>query len=171
MSNTNNPNKVTRQARISKVITGVQQFFMALPVIVLGGKSYPPATLMALLKAVIDAINQTSSAKAGYEAAVQTERDQIAAIVPILRYMEKFVVVQFGDTPDAAAKLEVFGYEPRKARTTKVAVKAHAVAQAKATRIARGTKGPKQKALIQGTVPATEPAPVASPAPAVKPAS
>jgi len=167
-----NPNKVTRQARITKVIAGIQQFFMGMQVIVLGGKSYTPVALVGLLQRVLDAINQSSSAKAGYEAAVQNERNQIAETAPVLRFIEKFVVLQFGDTQDASQKLDVFGYAPRKVPAKKVSTKSEAIAKAKATRAARGTTGPKQKAKIKGTVPAAEPAPAVSNTPApIKPGS
>jgi hypothetical protein len=51
-----------------------------------------------------------------------------------------------------------FGLSPRKSTKKTLDTKVTAVAKTKATRTARGTKGPKAKAKIKGTVPATAPA-------------
>ncbi|HEY8039212.1 MAG TPA: hypothetical protein VIF15_05430, partial [Polyangiaceae bacterium] len=91
---------------------------------------------------------------------------------PVLRYLKTFVVTQFGDTQDSGPKLEIFGFTPRKARTTTVKTKAAAAEKVVATRKARNTMGPKQKAKIKGT-PAPEPVTTGTvaQAPPVKPAS
>jgi hypothetical protein len=172
MANASNPNKVTRLARINQAIAGIQQFFMTMSTIVLGGKSYTPGAVVTLLQSATAAIALSSNKKAEYVATVQSERNTIAQIAPVLRYLKTFVVTQFGDTPDSAQKLEVFGLSPRKPRSKNVQVKAAAADKVVATRKARNTMGPKQKAKIHGT-PAPEPqtsGPTA-PAPAVKPTS
>jgi hypothetical protein len=171
MSNTNNPNKVTRLARLNQAIAGIQQFFMALSAVVLGGKSYTPAALVALFQSATAAINQSSNKKAEYLATVQSERDVLAGVVPVLRYLKSFVVTQFGDTQDAAQKLEVFGFTPRKPRPKNVKVKAAAVEKVAATRKARNTMGKKQKAKIKGSTPAEPATTGQATAPTVKPVS
>jgi hypothetical protein len=170
MANTSNPNKVTRLARINQAIAGIQQFFMALQAIVLGGKSYTPADLINQLQAVAAAINLASNKRAEYVAAVQTARNAVAGIVPTLRYLHTFVVTQFGDTQDSAQKLEVFGFTPRKPRSKNVKVKAAAADKVVATREARHTMGKNQKAQIHGSPP-TAPANTGTTAatPATKP--
>jgi hypothetical protein len=172
MSAASNPNKVTRLARINKVIAGIEKNFSNLPTIVLGGTSYTPAALVALLQLAVADIQQASNSKAAWMADVQTQRNSVAKVGPVLRYIKTFVIAQFGDTQDSAKKLEDFGYTPRKARSKNVAVKAEAAAKGKATRQARGTKGPKQKASIKGNVetkPSTSGA--VTPGPVIKPAS
>jgi hypothetical protein len=172
MSAGGNPNRVARLARINQVIAGIEKYFSSTPAILLGGTSYTPAALVAMLQQAVADIQQASISKAALAADVQTQRNTVAKIGPVLRYMKAFVTAQFGDTQDSAKKLEDFGYTPRKARTTTVAVKAEAAAKGKATREARGTKGPKQKASIKGNVdtkPSTGGA--VTPAPAIKPAS
>jgi hypothetical protein len=178
---TSNQTKVTRQARIGAVIAGIQKYFMNLPSIDIGNTSYTPVTLVARLQTGLDAIKQSSNAKAAWQADVQTERNTLAALGPVLRYIKAFVVAKFGDAQDSSQKLGDFGFTPRKTRAKKVLVKAEAVGKMQATRVARGTKGKKQKAKIKGTSGAqppqggsatTGPAPAASTAPAqVKPAS
>jgi hypothetical protein len=178
---TSNQNKVTRQVRIGQFITGIQKYFSTLPEIPLGGTRYTPAALVARLQSGLDAIKQSSNAKAAWLAVVQTERNLLAELGPVLRYIKAFVIAQFGDTQDSSQKLEDFGLSYRKARSKNVAVKAEAAKQGQATRVARSTKGKKQKAKIKGTVAAAPSkdgsttagsAPAASTAPApVKPVS
>ena len=162
------PNKVTRLARITAAITGIQQFFGAMQAIVLGGKSYSPSDLVALLQQVAAAITQSSNQKAAWLASVQVERNQIAAIGPVLRYLKAFAITQFGDTQDAAQKLDVLGFAPRKVPVKTAEVKAAAAEKATTTRTSRGTTGKKSKAQP----PVTTPEPLQSgpaAAPAAKP--
>src|SRR5690349_14356831 len=70
-----NQNKVTRQVRIGQVITGIEKYFSTLPAIPVGGTSYTPAALVARLQSGLDAIKQSSNAKAAWLAVVQTERN------------------------------------------------------------------------------------------------
>ncbi len=178
---TSSTNKVTRQARLGQVIAGVQKHFTSLPAIDLGKASYTPAALVDLLQKGIDATRPSYIAKAAWLADVQTERNKFAELGPVLRYIKSFVVAKFGDTQDSSSLLEDFGFSPRKARSKNVAVKSEAAVKGRATRVARATKGKKQKAKIKGTSApqpstggsaAVVPAPAASTAPAqVKPAS
>lgn len=178
---TSNQNKVTRQVRIGQVIAGIQKHFTSVSAINLGGTSYTPVALVERLRKGLAAIKQTSNAKAAWLAEVQTERNTLAELGPVLRYIKAFVVAQFGDTQDSSNKLEDFGFTPRKARSKDVSVKAGAADKVRATRVARSTKGKKQKAKIKGTPAAqpskggsvaTGPAPEATIAPVpVKPAS
>jgi hypothetical protein len=178
---TSNQTKVTRQVRIAQVIAGIQKHFASLPSITLGKANYTPAALGERLQSALSTIKQTSNAKAAWLAEVQTERNTLAEIGPVLRYIKAFVIAQFGDTQDSSNVLEDFGFTPRKARPKNVAVKAEAAVKVRATRVARSTKGKKQKATIKGTPAAkppqgdsvaTGPAPAANTAPApIKPAS
>ncbi len=178
---TSNQNKVTRQVRIGQVIAGIQKYFMTLPQIPLGGTTYTPAALVDRLQKGLAAIKQSSNAKAAWLADVQTQRNTLAELGPVLRYIKAFVIAQFGDTQDSSTKLEDFGLSYRKTRSKNVEVKVEAVGKVRATRVARSTRGKKQKAKIKGTPGAqppkggsatTGPAPAASTAPApVKPAS
>ena len=176
---TSNTTKVTRQARIGQVISGIQKNLSQMPAITLSGTSYTPATLIATLQKGIDTSKTSVNSKAKWIADVQVERNTYAEIGPVLRFIKAFVIAQFGDTQSSAQKLEDFGLSPRKARSKNVAVKADAATKGRATRVARATKGKKQKAKIKGTPVAAppaggtttkEPAPTASTAPAqVKP--
>ncbi len=172
--------KITKQAHVGKVIAGIQKHFMNLSTIELAGTVRTPAELIAMLQTAPEAIKQSSNAKAAWLAQVQIERNILQEISPVLRYMKALVVSKFGDTVDSGQKLEDFGYTPRKVPTKKVAVKAAAIEQGQATRVARATRGKRQKAKIKGAVApkpskdgqvAAAPAPAASTAPALKPTS
>jgi hypothetical protein len=154
---TSNQTKETRQVRIGKVSAGIQKYFMNLPAIDLAGTSRTPADLIAILQRALDAIKQSSNAKAAWRAVVQTERNVLRETSPVLRYIKALVISKFGDTQDSSNALEDFGYTPRKVPVT---------------RVARATRGKKQKAKIKGTV-APKPSKdgTVAPAPAVKPGS
>jgi hypothetical protein len=53
-----------------------------------------------------------------------------------------------------SADLQMFGFTPAKVPQRSVAGKVKGVAQNKATRVARGTRGKKQKSVIKGASPA-----------------
>jgi hypothetical protein len=178
MATSSKTSKVSRQARIQKVISGIQKYFLNQTALTLGGVSTPPTDLIKLLQSDIDASNAATATRALLTTDVQAERNSHQKVDPVLRFIKSFVMGQFGDTSDSAHKLEDFGYSPRKPRVTKVQVKAVAADKARATRVVRHTMGPKQKAKVKGTVavaPSTDaattkapatPAATAAPAPA-----
>jgi len=147
-------NKTTRANRIRQIKAGLTKYFASTP-LVLAGTSYQPAALQAFLQADVDANDASTQAKAQWQSTVKTAQSTDSATAPVLRAIEAAVRSQYGDAPNADSVLADFGYAPRKVPTKTVAQKTAAVAQAEATRAARGTKGPKAKAKIKGVVPAT----------------
>ena len=169
-------NKTTRADKIRKIKAGLTKYFGGTP-LVLAGTSYAPAALQAFLQADIDANDASTQAKASWLNTVKTAKSADSAVAPVLRAIQAQVQSQYAEAPNAEAVLADFGYAPRKKAIKTVAQKTAAVAQAKATRAARGTKGPKAKAKIKGTVvpatvaevlaPAVPPTPVPAAAPVV----
>src|SRR5258708_39390411 len=92
---TSNQTKETRQVRIGKVSAGIQKYFMNLPTIDLAGTSRTPADLIATLQRALDAIKQSSNAKAAWRAVVQTERNFLRVTSPVLRCIDAFGIAQF----------------------------------------------------------------------------
>jgi hypothetical protein len=88
------------------------------------------------------------------------EQDLHDSTVSTLASLRSFVMLKFGS--NAIATLADFGFQPRKRTVPTVDTKAAAAEKSLATRAARHTMGPKQKAKIKGTVaviaPATTPA-------------
>jgi hypothetical protein len=111
-------------------------------------------------------------ARAALKSEVETEQAQLPALMTLMSAVLAFVRFNFGSNPEALAD---FGLQPHKARTPLTTEqKAVAAAKRKATRDARGTKGPKAKKDIHGNVtaklvvtPAVAPTPAAPAAPPV----
>jgi hypothetical protein len=120
--------------------------------------------VVATLQQRIDASNAVEPPRATWLMAVQTERDLRAKTDPTVSGVRQALMLMFGGSIDTLA---TFGLEPRKTPGTVPPVeKVVAVQKALATRKARNTMGPKQKAKIKGTVPTTAPAtPPAAPSP------
>lgn len=158
-------NKISRQSRLQKILYGLGKHFSSVPTITLGGVSYPMTDLKRLIQGDLDTMTATAQAKAAYRAQVQVERNADAQVNPILRLLKAYVIAYFGETQDAAAALDDFGYSPRKTPKKSVETKAQAIQKTEATRQARHTQGRKQKAKVKGTATSSAPAtPPAAPA-------
>ena len=171
---TSKQSKVTRQARINAAISGIQKHFLNQTALTLGSVSYPPADLIKSFQADIAASNVATASRSQLATDVKAELDSHQKVDPLLRFLKSFVMGHFGDTQNAASTLADFGYTPHKPRSTNVDVKAAAAGKMRATRVARHTMGPKQKAKVKGTIataPSNDVAPAkAPPAPAAVPA-
>jgi len=162
MTNTNNKRN-DRIAGDEAMIAGVQKFFAQFATLPVGATNVTPADIVKVFQDRIDKATAAQTAEAARTAAVKADRDERASTDSFVKALRRIVLGMFEAAPDTLA---VFGLKPPKARKTKVATKAAAVAKNKATRKARGTVGPKKKLSIKGTAPADNggaPAP-ASPA-------
>jgi hypothetical protein len=146
-------NKTTRANRIRQVSAGLTKYYASTP-LVLAGATYKPAALQTFLQADVDANDASTAARANWLNTVKVAKSTDAETDPVLRAIQSQVMAQYSEAPNAETVLADFGYSPRKKPTKTVQQKTAAVAQAKATREARGTKGPKAKAKIKGIVPA-----------------
>jgi len=165
-------NKGARQNRLRKVLSGMGKHFQNVPSMTIAQVVYKVADLEALFQKDIAASDSADQARAAWVASVQTEHASHQEVDPLLRAVKNYVLLTWGDSKDSSGTLEDFGYAPRKVPTVTPEAKAAATAKAKATRAARGTMGPKQKAKVKGTV-AAPPAlgdatkvPAAAPSPA-----
>jgi hypothetical protein len=94
---------------------------------------------------------------------VGAEKAKIADTKDYVSSLEQLVRSMFTKSVETLAD---FGLTPRKQVNPKTDATALKIARAKATRVARGTVGPKQKAKIKGVVPAPpHPIPPAATAP------
>jgi hypothetical protein len=164
--------KVEQQAADQKLIDGLTKHATFLPTVAIGSTSYKTADLIGTLQARIDARNAAISSRATWRAAVQAERDQRVKTQTQVAGLRRALQVAFAGSIDG---LGDFGLSPGKTPVVTPDARVEAVAKAKATRIARHTMGPKEKAKIKGTVdtaPATPPSTgVATTAPKVTPTS
>jgi hypothetical protein len=163
MSSTPKPSKAKTLAGVTALIAGTQKHFSTGSLTV-GNVAYAPAVLIALFQSLIDAMAKQTAAKVSAKDA-QTELLAVQTQVdPVVQAYKELLVAMFGQSSQMLAD---FGLGPRKKPAPlTVEQKAVKAAKAKATRIARGTKGPKAKLAITGTAaPAEQPAPtVAAPA-------
>jgi hypothetical protein len=167
MTAKDNNNKATRQNRLRKFVAGMDKHMASATTVTLGGAVYPLADLKKLIQLDIDASDASVQAKANHSTVVQLERNSHAKVNPLLRLLKFHVITEFGDTQDKSGTLADFGLQPQKSRKKTVATKAVAIDKTKATRVARHTTGPKQKAKVKGATPPA--APAAGPAPLPKP--
>jgi len=141
-----------RKARNAKVVAGIDKDLAPLgdPVHI-GGESVSLSSLKSIFSddsAAIDATDEARKATQSAELHEKGTRDRAAQATTTLR---AFLIGYFG--VNAVAVLGHFGMKPPKSNATRtVATKAVAVAKAKATRAARGTKGPKARKVVTGQV-------------------
>jgi hypothetical protein len=162
------------------VQAGIDKDLATMATIQIAGEQYTLASLKAVFSADSAAMDATDQARKALQLAVQTEKAVHARTMVVLSALRSFLLGYFGKL--AVTVLGDFGMNAPKSKATKtVATKAVAVAKAKATRAARGTKGPVAKLDVVGTVdgaaikasietpnatPSTPSAPAAAPPPA-----
>jgi hypothetical protein len=116
----------------------------------LAGEAFTLPSLKAVFEADTAAINATDDKKKAYDQAVLDEKAARARTAAVLSALRSFLIGYFGK--HAVAVLGDFDMNAPKTATRTVPTKAVAVAKAKATRAARGTKGPVQRLSVTGTV-------------------
>jgi hypothetical protein len=145
-------NRTVQQGADQNVIEGIRKDLQGLPALYLGRRQFTPTSLEDFIQARIDAASAILAAKAAWEKAVA---DYEAAAIDtdlVVRDLQGFVVGAFGDDSPVLAD---FGFTPRKLPLWTEEKKAAAVKKRAATRVARGTRGPKAKLAITGAPPAT----------------
>jgi hypothetical protein len=165
MTSTTKPTKATALAGIQALIAGIQKHFPTGSLTV-GNVVFTIAALVQLLQGQADAMTAQTTAQKAAEDAMTALRELQTKNGPTILALKDLLLAQFGS---ASQTLADFGLTPRKVRTPMtVAQKAAAAAKREATRVARGTKGPKAKLAIKGTV--TAPVETAPPVTAATPA-
>lgn len=169
---TNTKTKGTRAARAGKLVAGTRKRLVNGAQVLTFAGGFANVTVdqaVAELQTLIDNRAAVVTARATARDKVKTEHDALPALVAFMNAYEGMVRFMFGNDTNALAD---FGLTPRKVPVPKTATeKAVAAAKAKATREARGTKGPKAKQAIHGNVTATLVVTPAAPATAEAPAA
>jgi hypothetical protein len=152
------------------MIDGFNKHSPSLSNLLINGTVQPMGTITGTLQSRIDATNKTRSTKATWEMAVESEHSIRGATTTFVVSVKQAILVAFAGQNDVLAD---FGLKSRPKRVLTTEQLAARAAKAKATREARHTMGPKQKAAIKGTVTPTAPAttapPAATPSPATPP--
>jgi hypothetical protein len=148
--------KATRVAVDRKLIDGVQKHYAGAS-LVLSGKTFTALEAVQFLQERIDVANTVSAVRAALTNAVAAERAKVAETKQYVAALRQLVHVTFGSN---AAALADFGMQLRKQPTPPTTEEMSLrVARNRATREARHTASPKQKAKIKGVVP-TPPQPI-----------
>jgi hypothetical protein len=147
-------NKSSRADRLRKVQAGLKKYYTNVN-LTLAGTSYTPSALQDILQADVAADDASTMAREKWLTAVKAAQDVHLRTNPVVRAIAAQVRAQHGETQASGDILAEFGFAPRKVAPRTVDDKASAVAQLRATREARGTKGKRQKAKVKGQVPAT----------------
>jgi len=152
----------SRNRSVSLVVQSEQKRVDNLPtvlpkaVFIVGGQSLTTDEIVADYKQHIT-----------HEAQLVALRDQLRSAVIAIRVERKAMAANdaavkataAGTVGDASTAYASLGFAPRAARKPSVATKAVAIAKGAATRVARHTLGPSEKAKIHGTIPEPAPAP------------
>jgi hypothetical protein len=165
MSTSTNTNRIQQQAADQKMIDGLTQSQQTLPSFMIGNTSVKATDIITTLQGRIKTANTVDSTRATWQAAVKANREERAKSEPLISALRQTLLMMFSGSIETLAE---YGLTPRKQPTPRTPEeKAVAAAKALATRKARNTMGPKQKAKIKGVVSPTAPAtpPVAAPFP------
>jgi hypothetical protein len=155
-------NTTTRKVTLQKAKEGIAKHYSNVSSLTLGGVSVSPADLMGLIQKDLDAMAAAAKAHADLKVLIQAAHDAHVAVLPLLRWLKLYVLLQSGKGQASASTLEDFGFTvPKTAKPASPEVKASAVKKAAATRKARHTLGSKQKQAITGETPATPATPKA----------
>jgi hypothetical protein len=138
-----------------------------------GGKQLQPADVVQALQGRITKAKAATAAKANLNAAATAADDEIRTTRALVKAVKQALRALFSSD---IATLATFGLAPNKVPAPKPATLVDAAAKAKATRQARGTKGPKQRLTVKASASpqgaaatATPTAAAPAPGPATRP--
>jgi hypothetical protein len=146
-----NNNKNGKATLMAQVIAGARKHFPnGAETLKLEGASTTIDAVLKELQGFVDARNAIVAAQMAARNMVAAERAGLPAMTALLAAFIAFIRNAFGPTADVLAD---FGVPVRKVPVPKTAEqKAVAAAKRKATRAARGTKGPKAKLAVHGDI-------------------
>jgi hypothetical protein len=162
--------KASTEAQFRAAIDGVNTLLTDLTVVYVNGRPVSRADLLQILGNRISAAEATKAARLGLHKAIENEQAVDAEARPARSALKLVVQSRYGKN---SPQVQSFGFSQNKRPKTPAATKAAAVEKSKATRTARHTMGPKQKASIKGTVdsPADTTDESTTPLPATAPAT
>jgi hypothetical protein len=141
--------KATVAALLAALVKGINTELAGVDPFLLDGTHFTRTELLARFQAALDAFASVKSARTALLQAVAKQKAALAQARPLRAGMKRFLQIQFGPSNP---KLQEFGFTPARIPSTPVKTKAQAKVKSAATRVARGTRGKKQKAEIKGNV-------------------
>jgi hypothetical protein len=152
-------NQTLEVASDTKLATGVQNYFVPGNVsVIVAGVTLTSAQMGAAIQSRVAAMNASKTARAASQKAVNDTKATLESTQSIVDAVRQIALIMYANQPEV---LVAFGVAPRKVPLPLTAAeKVERAAKAAATRLARGTKGPKAKLKVTGAAPTA--APVAS---------
>jgi hypothetical protein len=137
-------------AQDQKFVAAFNKYFAKSTKITVNETQYTPAQIAKLVQSLVDAEVNVETTRGNYSRAIAAEKTTAGATKSVYEGAKQLVLVTYGTNP---AVLSEFGLTAKKQPGPKtVATKQAAIVQMKATRVARHTMGPRQKAEIKGVV-------------------
>jgi hypothetical protein len=143
-------NKLVRSTRDQSRIAGFQKHFSASTQVLIGNVQYTQAAVIQVYQSDLNADAAVATALAAYRKAVADAATVHQTTDSFDLSVKKFVTGSFGQPPGPAGD---FGLAPPVTHVPDANTKAQAVVKRAATRAARHTMGPRQKASVTGTSP------------------
>jgi hypothetical protein len=153
--NTPKKNRIDLTTAEQTLIDGFNKHAAAIPSAVISGAVQTPKDIVATLQSRIDTARAALSTRASWQAAIRTDRATRDATKTYVSGVKQTLLVAFAGQLDTLAD---FGLTARATPVLTPEEKIARTAKALATRAARHTLGPRQKAAIKGKVTSTEPA-------------
>jgi hypothetical protein len=151
MASKSKTNRMQMQTADQKLIGGLTEHASTVSSLVIAGTSYTTAAMIAVLQARVATGNAVTSTRATWQAAVQGDRDKHAQTQAFVSGLLQVLHVAFAGQIEALNDFGLVPHKPQPQRTPEQ--KALQTKKAAATRAARHTMGPKQKAAIKGKLP------------------
>jgi hypothetical protein len=155
--------KSAKADQAKQLIAGTAKHLASTTQVMLEGGTFTPADVTNKLTQIVTLRSDVDTAKASTKAKLANEKTAMPALRTFMSAYVTYIKAAFGSAPDVLAD---FGLKPKKAPTPLTAEeKAAAAVKRAATRVARGTKGSKQKLAVTGDVVGITVTPVTAPAP------
>jgi hypothetical protein len=164
--NTPKKNRIDQTTAEQTLVDGFNKHAAVIPSMVINGVMQTTKDIVATLQSRIDSARTALSTRATWQTAIRTDQALRDTTKTYVSGVKQGLLVAFAGQLDTLAD---FGLTARAKHVATPEEKIAAAAKAKATREARHTMGPKQKASIKGTVTPTAPVIVAPPAPTPNP--
>jgi hypothetical protein len=143
--------------RVTMLIEGLDQFAAGAPPLTLVGQTVTSAEARAKLQAIVDLRQRVADARGQLQAALADEEAQLPDLIAFASAFRAQAKLTYSTRPTALA---AHGIHVKARAPTSVEAQTAAVAKRAATRKARHTMGPRQKAKIKGDVIGVEVEPV-----------
>jgi hypothetical protein len=133
-----------------QIVVGIDEEMQTTMTLHLGGVAYTTKSLAAVIQQRIDAANELFDARVRLYGALKKYAAVDQRVKPFVAELRLLVLSLFGEK---SPRVVSFGFAPnKKRRKLSAQEKVAAAAKARATRMARGTMGPRQRALVASTV-------------------